>query len=208
MKKIFTLLCLSAFVATAFAQSSYYVFCDKDGNVYEDGATITCGDAEKDDFGEVQVPSGLYVKNVDASSKYQVSVRADIKKIDNGALQLCFPMNCLNYDKTGVQTETAKTSLAEGETKNMQTEWLPTAYGECSVTYSVFTYQSVIKKATHTITVNYRYADPSAVGAVNAASKTAAQTLCDLQGRRLPVAGKGICLVRMADGSIRKVMTK
>ena len=57
MKKIFTL-CLALFCATAtFAQDDEdfnpkgsFVFTDKDGNVYEDGAVITRDEAEESPF--------------------------------------------------------------------------------------------------------------------------------------------------------------
>ena len=45
MKKIFTLLSFLMLGAMAFAQQ-YYVFADKDGNVIEDGATITRTEVE------------------------------------------------------------------------------------------------------------------------------------------------------------------
>jgi len=207
MKKLFTLLAFSVFATGAFAQASYYVFCDKDGNVYDNDVTITCDKADDDGFGGVMVHSGLYVMNADAPTDYTVSVKANIVKMDNGNVQLCFPVTCMNYSNTGLQSETGKTSLAQGTPKDMQTEWLPIDYGECVVVYSLFTYQTIIKKATRTITVNYKYADPAGVSMVDGGS-AAPQSLSDLQGRRVAAGGKGLCLVRMADGSIRKVVTK
>lgn len=208
MKKILCLLALSVCATVVFAQSDYYVFCDKDGNVYDNDVTITCSNAEVDEFGDAEVPSGLYVKNVDAPSSYTVSAQANITRMDNGNVQLCFPVSCANYRNTGTQTETGKTSLAQGTPKNMQTEWLPTTYGECTVVYSLFTYQTIIKKATRTITVNYKYANPTGITTMNAHSTAVPQTLCDLQGRRTSAGVKGLYLQRMADGSIRKVMRR
>lgn len=208
MKKLFTLLFLSVLAAAAYAQSSYYVFCDKDGHEYDNDATITCDQAEVDAFGGVQMPSGLYVKNVDAPDGYKVAAQANITSMDNGSVQLCFPVNCLSYTSKGTQKETDKTSLSQGATQNMQTEWLPAAYGDCKVVYSLITYQTIIKKATRTITVNYHYGDPTGVSTVNGTGTKAVQTLCDLQGRSLTAGGKGLSLVRMADGSIRKVVTR
>lgn len=208
MKKLFTLITLSLFTAVSFAQSDYYVFCDKEGNVYDNNASITCHEVIDDGFVGLQVPSGLYVKNVDAPSNHTVSVQANITRMDNGNVQLCFPLNCTNYATTGLQAETAKGSMAQGATQNLQTEWLPAAYGECTVVYSLITYLSIIQKATRTITVNYRYADPSGIDAVSAVNRCTGLPFCDLQGRRVSAAARGLSLVRMADGTVRKVVRR
>ena len=64
MKKLFTL-CIGLVAALAIqAQSDFPLqFADKDGNIIADGTTLDITAYETDDFGDVQMPSGLYVKN-------------------------------------------------------------------------------------------------------------------------------------------------
>ena len=92
MKKIFILLSLCLLTLSASAQQ--YVFTDKNGNVLEDGVTITCNEAEDDGFGGIALSPGISVKNVNASEGSELAIEATISKIDNGSLQLCFPTNC------------------------------------------------------------------------------------------------------------------
>ena len=138
MKKVFTLCLLMLLGTVTYAQG--YVFSDKDGNVYENGKTIERTGFEDDGFG-VMLKSGLFVKNQDAPSNYEVAVVANITRIDNGDVQLCFPTNCYNYSVVGTHGGKDKTSLGEGAVKDIQSEWLPTEVGECIVEYTAKNYQ-------------------------------------------------------------------
>jgi len=207
MKKIFTLLSVAMLTLTATAQN--YVFVDKDGNTVDDGAVITQTEAEDDGFGGILLQSGLSVKNAGAPANYQVRIHSDITQIDNGALQVCFPQNCHSYNTTGVnKSEEAK--LNADETKGIQSEWLPTAYGECVVTYQAMALQPMgnlfIEKGGPKVTVHYVYADPSAVTAVRTSEP--ATVFYTLDGRRSHSLTKGISIVRRADGTVRKVLRK
>jgi len=206
MKKIFTLLSLFLTGMVAFADD-YYVFCDKDGNVYENAASIVCSEVEEDDFGALQVSSGLYVKNVAAPSNYQVCVQANIAQMDNGSLQLCFPVNCVYYSTTGKQKDTSKGQVDAGSQANLMTEWFPTAYGTCVVTYTLKMYQNIFSKGERTITVTYRYADPSGIAPTPGSSpRTVAHY--DLQGRRATPSKGALSIVRLSDGTVRKVLSR
>ncbi len=200
---------------TVVAQNMY-VFSDKDGNVYDDGATIVCSEVEDDGFGGIMIPSGLYVKNADAPDGCQVSIQANITRIDNGALQLCFPVNCESYTTTGQQGETSKTPVGVGDVKNLMTEWLPTQYGECVVTYTAKMYQTLFAKGERTITVNYKYASPTGIEQMEAVG-TQPAACYDLQGRRtdalqrdgkMSTPKRGLNIIVMSDGSVRKVVLK
>ena len=205
MKKIFTLITCLVLGATAYAQQNY-AFCDKDGTVITNGSTITCTEAEDDGF-SVQIKSGLYVKNVGAPDNYQVSVKCNITKIDNGSVQLCFPNNCYNYDAVGEHGSDDKIALTQGTVKDIMTEWFPTAYGECTVTYTARVYQSVFEKETVSVTVTYKYQDPAGISEVGGLSAQPVASY-DLLGRRLSGSQTGLRLVRMSDGSLRKVINK
>lgn len=127
MKKCFTLLIVMMTYSVAFAQG--YVFTDKNGNVYEDGATITRTEVENEDIEMPQINSDLFVKNNSAPANSKVAIVADITKIDNGLVQLCFPTECNSYSATG-QQETSKTSLPQGESQNIMSEWMPNEVDE------------------------------------------------------------------------------
>lgn len=204
MKNLFSLFFLWMISSVAFAQE-YYVFSDKDGKVFEDGATIECTETEELGPGMVMIPSGLYVKNVEAPSDYEVSVQANISRIDNGELQLCFPSNCAYYSTTGKQSETGKAKIAQGSVQNLMTEWVPAGYGECSVTYTLKMYQSFFSKGERTITVNYKYLDPAAITQTEA-NTTIPESHFDMQGRRAEATTRGLSIIRMSDGSVKKVI--
>lgn len=207
MKKLFTLLLIMTMYSVAFAQK--YVFTDKDGNVYEDGATITRTGVENEDIFMPQINADLFVKNDGASASSKVSIVADITRLDNGLVQLCFPTECKSYDSTGEQ-ETPKTSLPQGESQNIQSEWMPYevgAYGECSVVYTAKTYEGLLAK-TFTVTVNYKYANPTDIKAVSEQTSRKAEQRYNLQGSQVKANQHGFSVVRLSDGSVRKVITK
>lgn len=157
MKKIFTFLSLCLLSIAASAQE--YVFTDKEGNVFEDGAVINRSEVVDDGFGGINLPGDLFVKNVNAEEGCQVAIEAQITKIDNGDLQLCFPTNCQSYSETGTYEPNGKATLAIGESKDLMTEWIPTEYGECTVTYSAKKYQGISGEACRSITVKYKYSN-------------------------------------------------
>ena len=157
MKKIFTLLTTFALATATYAQD--YVFTDQQGNVLEDGATIERTETEDDGFGGINLPANLFVKNVNAEEGCQVAIEAQITKIDNGDLQLCFPTNCQSYSEIGTYEPNGKATLAIGESKDLMTEWLPTAYGECTVIYTAKKYQGLSGEACRSITVKYKYSN-------------------------------------------------
>ena len=157
MKKFFTLLSLCLLALSASAQQ--YVFTDKEGNVLEDGVTIYCSNAEDDGFGGIALSPGISVKNVNASEGSQLAIEATISKIDNGSVQLCFPTNCQVYNATGTYEPSEKATLATGETKGIQTEWLPETYGECTVTYKAKGYTGFASEVCRTVTVKYIYGE-------------------------------------------------
>ena len=157
MKKIFTFLSLCLLSITASAQE--YVFTDAQGNTYDDGAVINRTEVEEDGFGGINLPGNLYVKNVGAAEGSEVAIVAQITKIDNGDLQLCFPTNCQSYGEVGTYEPNGKATLAIGEAKNLMTEWTPVEYGECIVTYTAKKYQGFSGTAVRSITVKYKYSN-------------------------------------------------
>ena len=205
MKKLFTFLFFSLWIAaTVSAQSNEtgYAFADKDGNVFT-AEELICNDVEDDGFGSVQVPSNLYIKNVSGEEGTSVAIQANITKIDNGDVQLCFPVNCASYHNLGEQNVTEKAELAIGEVKSLQTEWFPVSEGECIVVYTAIVYKGIIKKGTFSITVKYQNGT-AGISATQVDSQWS-KPIYDLAGRQLTKMHRGLNIVRMADGTVRKV---
>ena len=157
MKKMI-LLCVAFLSAIAtFAQQDanrVFVFTDKDGNAFENGATIVRDKLEFDDFEEFkQIVSDVYVKQTATDKSYAVSMSVKINNIDNGTLKVCFPMSCLQLVKPGT-SDLGKNALSETASYNKETglasiltEWIPKsedAWGMCEAT---FTLTTLIKKS-------------------------------------------------------------
>lgn len=159
MKKILTLLSLLLGMVGAYAQD--YVFTDKNGNAFEDGATVVRSDVEDDGFGGIQVPGGIWVMNKSDNSMRDIAIVAEISQMDNGSLQLCFPVNCQTYTAVGTHETPEKAKMTVGAMTNLLTEWMPTAYGTCVVTYQIKAYQSLSSEVVRTLTVKYQYVDPA-----------------------------------------------
>lgn len=161
MKKLFTLIAMV--LATSMAHGQQYVFADKDGNEIADGSTIVRNVTEADPFNPetVIIPSGLFVKNTGDGSN-EVEISADVIQIDNGSVQLCFPLSCMVANSIGTIVSDRGT-VASNDVKDIETEWLPEGYGKCTVTYTAKTYSGLASIGSQTVTVNYVYADPAAV---------------------------------------------
>ena len=210
MKKIFTLFFAVISAASLSAQDTktYFQFADKDGNIIPDGTTIVRDVPETDDFGSAIIHSGLYIKNVEAPEDTPLWLVSDITKIDNGTLQVCFPQNCISYSRVS-SNKSGATTIASGQQADIQSEWLPTAYGECIVTYTATPLEefgkTYIENEGPSVTVRYILPDPVGIHQKDAAKATPVATY-DAQGRLTSPTGRGIRIVRMSDGSVRKVI--
>lgn len=216
MKKFFTLIAiLSVTFAGAQAQGidNSYQFADKDGNIIEDGTTVVRNEPEIDPFGGVAMQSGIFIKNVSAPQNNQVRIHTTITRLDNGNVQVCFPTVCHSYNTTGYTNQSENGKIATGELKSIQAEWLPNgteAYGECIVKHQAFALtpfgKNWIDNEGPTITVHYIFADPAGISQHTAQSQPAAWY--DAQGRQLTAPARGLNVVRLSDGSVRKVYRK
>lgn len=205
MKKTFTLFATLALASATFAQD--YVFTDQQGNVLDDGATIERTEAEDDGFGGEMIPGHLYVKNnADANGK-QVAIVTEVSRIDNGALQLCFPVNCQTYNATGTYETLERGTIAMGEQKDLQTEWLPESDGQCIVTYKIKTYQSLASNVVRTLTVKYKkgntsqqlwwgYVDTTDGSGLGTGASETYHCAIFIPGNHAVAGGKSICAIR------------
>lgn len=210
MKKFFTL-CMGLIAALAMqAQSDFPLqFADKNGNIIADGTTLNITDYEADGFGDVQLPSGLYVKNT-TNEAVQAGGEYNIQTMSNGAFQTCFPINCASQSNTG-NYATTDGSIAAGELKDMKTEWLPTAEGSCKVAYQLVVYKQnpITKKWVKddsktgpAVTLNFTYST-SGIGSAAAGKQVRQVEYYSLTGRKVQKPVKGVYLVKTtyADGT-------
>ena len=208
MKKIFTLFAGLVVALAVQAQSDFPLqFADKDGNIIADGSILNLTTAEKDDFDAIQMTSGLYVKNT-TNADVQGGGVYTITSLSNGAFQTCFPTNCVSNNRTG-SYETSNGTIAAGELKNMQTEWLPVDNGTCIVTYQLVTYkQNVITKQWQkdktgpAITLNFTY-DPTGINSTTQNKNVRSVEYYNLTGRRVQDPAHGIYIIKTiyADGT-------
>ena len=209
MKKLFTL-CIGLIAAFAVkAQSDFPLqFADKDGNIIADGTTLNITAYETNDFGEVMMPSGLFVKNTSGQA-VQGGGEYTIQTIENGDFQTCFPVNCIR--KTGTGTfETGDGAFAAGELKDMQTEWFPSAEGNCVVVYRLITFKQnpITKKWMRdangpTVTLNFTYST-SGISSATTEKQVSQVEYYNLVGRQVQQPITGVCLVKTTytDGSV------
>jgi len=220
MKKLFSSLILFfCAMAPSMAQTGEsFQFIDAQDNTVPDGSTITVSELIEDEFMGNNMNSGLKVKNVGLTAEY-VRVVYDITTLDNGRLQVCFPVTCNNQDAKGTY-ETTPGSMAPGAVYDLQSEWFPTAFGICVVTYrlevmkqvGLFPYQSYEKVADGpSVTVVYNYADPVIVTNIESYLLHASPSIVsfDLLGRPVARMGsKALRIVRLQDGTVQKRVVK
>ena len=140
MKKYLTLLVGLIAVLAVKAQNDFPLqFTDKEGQVIADGSVLTFTDCEYDAFGDPQMPTNLWVKNI-SDVPVQGGGQYTIQSISNGSFQTCFPINCVRQTAPGDYT-TGNDTFAPGQLRSMMTEWFPASEGVCTVTYQLCTYR-------------------------------------------------------------------
>lgn len=207
MKKIFTLIAVLGMAAYASAQS--FVFT-KGGEVVEDNATFTFYAEEvEEDYGygletlvHLGAPEDLLLMNKTSEDINYIATLTFTDDI-NWELEWCMGGNCMMvnespfqisrtlsaYDSSGLDyhiNEMANVGIYGSFAANMKIE----ANGE-----------------SRSININLVYLDPASVGEVSKANITeVARYAAD--GRQLTQPQRGLNIVRMSDGSVKKVMNK
>ena len=210
MKRFFTLFIGLVAALTIQAQSDFPLqFADKDGNIIADGTTLNLTEAIADDFGEVMMPTHLYVKNI-SESEVHGGGSYTIASIGSGVFQTCFPENCVQQRNTGAY-QTEQGVFAAGALKDMLTEWLPTTEGTCSVTYQLITFKEnpITKKWNKdkvgpTITLNFNY-NSAGIGATATSGDVLKVEYYNVTGHQVPKATLGLYIVKTtyADGTTK-----
>lgn len=151
--KLISLFAAFLFAASAAAQDvdKSVMFCDKDGNIIEDGATIIPTRISEEElipgFTFINVYSDLSVKNLTDQEKH-IAVEMTVEQIDNGAVQICCFGNCVPLTAQGTAQSTTGT-VKSVESVDLQTEWAPDFSGPkgvCKVTYQVLYYDLIANK--------------------------------------------------------------
>lgn len=195
-------------------------FVDKNGNVVEDGSTITVSEAEYDG-GVLQINSGLFVKNT-TNEEQGAGVDFVISRLDNGAPQCCFPSTCApGTDQVGVKYSPACGRIGANESVPFATEWKPSSdksYGTCTATFQLKVMEvkdktmfgvpvkdyNTFKAYGPKITINFVYNTTGIDGVQTTDSKVAAYY--NLNGQIIPTLQKGVNIVKYANGKTIKII--
>lgn len=216
MKKL-SILFLALFMALmAKAQvDETFQFVDPSGQVLPHNSIVDVITSIPDDFDGMKMIVPLSVKNMSDATAY-VRVVYEITSIDNGGFQICFPVTC-NLQRSVGTYETASGPMDGGQVKDLQSEWLPTTNGKCTVVLRLelmqltgqFPKQSFDKLADGPqITVKFNNYATNGIAPVSTQSSVATAYRYMLDGRRLMSAQRGLNMVRMADGTVRKVFVR
>ena len=209
MKKFFTLIAVALSAMTAQAQASLE-FCYEDGSIIPNGSVITVNtpDPERLLDDEIFFESGVFIKNTTGST-VNSTLSFSLTEVTPGSeLSVCLGTNCNMYT-VPADYSISNVDLAAGSISSMQCHWSPAfdwdteeySYGACTGIYTLQAGSTVCS----TVTVKFIYADPAGIS--NVASSSTAVAAYDLQGRPAK-AQKGINIVRMSDGTVKKVLNK
>lgn len=222
IKKIIASAFMAMIGVCAMAQTDLetFQFVDKDGKVITDGSEITVSTPEMN--GEkLQINSGLFVKNT-TNEEQAIGLTFSIDQLDNGAPQCCFPSVCLpGTDHVGSYTGIEPGAMEANEVKDFSTEWLPTTYGTCKMTFQLLvnkigsrtvmgitlpTYDE-FKAYGPKIKVNFVYADPASVNGVTS-DNAKPVAYYNLAGQKTETMQNGVNIVVLSNGKTIKVINK
>jgi hypothetical protein len=201
-----------AAVSMTAQKEDVFQFVDKSGAVVSDGSVVNASELTEDEFLGNYINPGLFLKNVSGEAA-NVRMAYEIETIDNGDFQICFPVSCMRQSAVGSYV-TTDGPVAAAESRDLQCEWFPMAYGTCRVKLSVEVMSALHTKLADgpSITVVFSYSDPARIDEASShATRLMSHTSRDLSGR--PVSrhtshASRIVIVRQADGTVRKQTIK
>lgn len=231
MKKVFTLcmalLALSSMPAMAqdnneeIDNTFQFYHAEINGNdttwtQLHDGDTYTTNNVGESDWGDLQVLSGLYVRNT-SNADATAQVHMTIQSIPSGGIQFCMLGQCATYTTVGDDNAKGGT-IPAGYNDDMLLEWSGVeSYGTATITLQAnpavgrqvgFNTRYFDTGVGPKITVNFVYADPTGIKSVNADSKNAGKVaaIYNLRGEQLSQMQQGVNIVRYADGTTKKII--
>ncbi len=217
MKKLFTsILVFACLTVSAQGVDTTFQFVDEDGNIIPDGSEITVKGLTpaQSEYDDPFIDSGLYVMNT-TDAKAGVGLTLTISRIDNGAISCCFPQQCTQSSTTMTDHDNGAGFMTANQTKTFATEFYPAAYGTCTATFQLRVHEDTgalnpgDQIATGpTITVNFVYDETSAGIDGIRADESEVVGVYTLDGKLLDGPTKGVNLLRMSDGSTKKLQVK
>lgn len=222
MKSIKSLLLIAAamFTTASYAQvDKTFSFVDKDGKEIPSGTVWTANHVEEDDFGAVQVADEVYVKN-NTKERQGVGAFVNVKKIDSGSYQICFPMNCMSGIKGGM-TRTEAGAMDANQLKPLKSEWFPEADGVCEVLvkleyyninknkWGIESFERVddedLDNPMPSITINF-VKGATAINGIKDGANVEVTGIYDATGKQIQTTQKGLNIVKLSNGKTVKIV--
>lgn len=208
--------------ASAQVDNTFRFVDNKTGMVIPDGGTYTTLAELIDKMPEfpgvamsLEAPFDISVENTTGTAAF-VAAELIIEQMTNGSISCCFPVDCQDHMPEVYVTGTD--AINGGAMKNFQTEWFPVEgeYGTAKVTIQLSlmaenpllpgNYEWVAYGPK--ITVNCVYADPAGINDATRVDTMTETARYGLDGRKLTAPSRGINIVKMADGTVRKILEK
>ena len=222
MKSIKSLLLVAAamFTTASYAQvDETFSFVDKDGKEIKSGTVWTANHVEEDDFGTTQVPSEVFVKN-NTNERQGIGAFVNVKKIESGSFQICFPMNCMS-GITGGMVRTEGGALNAGEVKTLASEWFPEADGVCDVLVKLEYYKinknkwgmesfervddEDLDNPMPSITIHF-VKGATAINGIKDGANVEVTGIYDATGKQIQTTQKGLNIVKLSNGKTVKIV--
>lgn len=206
MKKFFTLIAVLGMAAYASAQS--FVFT-KGGEVVEDNATFTFYAEEvEEDWGfgpeimlHLAAPEDLVLKN---NTSEDIPITAILTYTDARpwAISWCMGATCKQVGDSPYEITEILPANSTMKLDYHADEYAVGIYGSFAANMKI-----EANGESRSVNINLVYLDPASVGEVSKANVTeVARYAAD--GRQLTQPQRGLNIVRMSDGSVKKVMNK
>lgn len=223
MKKLFTF-CLAVMgCMMVYAQDDVnhaYEFVKADGTVIPNGSTVVVDRVVKEEDPEtgeeiVMVVADFTVKNVSGTNDGLVRLVNTITRIDNGSYSTCAMGLCIPGKTEVEEFYSSHASIPVGATAgDLQTEWYADAYGQCIVELQIEIGQKYgvndfeFLDFGPSITAVFDYPDPSGVKELGQGRYATEVARYTLGGAKTSAAQKGVQVVRLSDGSTRKIVVR
>lgn len=222
MKSIKSLLLIAAamFTTASYAQvNETFSFVDKDGKEIPSGTVWAANHVVDDDVEGLMVKDEVYVKN-NTNERQGVGAFANVKKIDSGSYQICFPLSCMSGIKGGM-TRTEGNVMTANQVKPLKSEWFPEADGVCEVYVKLEYYN--INKNKFGIESFERVDDEdldnpmpyitiiftkgaTAINGIKDGENVEVTGIYDATGKQMQTTQKGLNIVKLSNGKTVKIV--
>jgi len=228
MNKIFTL-CIALMAMSCLPIAAQegndtldktFQFQNAQGQVIDNGSTIICNQVKEDEFGDIQLPTGLFIKNTE-SDIFAGKVLVDLSHLPNGKFQCCAFGSCKSESSPNQYFASSSNVLESGNVQDIQTEWIPDekGYTSWSATLQIvnieaskgksggYTYGDIIGYGPK-ITVNFVYADPTGINEIDGESNVQVVARYDANGAKLSFPRHGLNIVKLSNGKLLKQIVR